>query len=181
MSVKPRLSALMITMLATLLTACGDDSQGELSVWMEGVKKDTHIAKPKLNPPKTFLPVPYDAQGDIDPFNPDKLIVVLARMKAESGGALKPDMERRKEVLENFPLDTLKMVGTIEKPGLRLALIAADNKTVYQAKAGSYIGQNFGHILRITESEMEIKEIVQDAAGEWTERNVKLELQESKK
>ena len=77
-------------------------------------------------------------------------------------------------------LDTLKMVGLIEKNGLKLALIQSDKK-VYQAKLGGYIGQNFGLIVKISESEIQIKETVQDAAGDWVEREAKLELQGSQK
>jgi type IV pilus assembly protein PilP len=162
------------------LSGCGDGGSTELTEWMASVRKETKVAPPKLIPPKVYEPASYHGQADIDPFNPTKLLVVLARMKAESGSGLKPDMDRRKEALESFPLDSLKMVGTIEKMGVRQALVQSD-KTVFQAKAGGYIGQNFGLITKITETEIEIKEIVQDASGEWVERNVKLELQESKK
>jgi type IV pilus assembly protein PilP len=72
------------------------------------------------------------------------------------------------------------MVGTLEKPGLSYALLQVD-KAVFQAKVGNYVGQNFGMITRITDTEVEVREIVRDAAGEWTERKAKLELQESKK
>ena len=170
----------VILLPALVLSACGDNSSQELTEWMNSVRKETRTVIPKLNPPKAYEPVPYVGKADIDPFNPAKLLVVLARMKAESSNGLRPDMDRRKEALESFPLDTLKMVRTIEKNGIRIALVQAD-KTVFQAKAGGYIGQNFGLMTKITEAEIEIKEIVQDASGEWVERNVKLELQESKK
>lgn len=76
-----------------------------------------------------------------------------------------------------LPLDTINMVGTLQKPGLSYALLQVD-KSVYQVKVGNYVGQNFGIVTRITESEVELKEVVRDAAGEWTERKAKLELQE---
>ncbi|MCX7220919.1 MAG: pilus assembly protein PilP, partial [Burkholderiales bacterium] len=109
-----------------------------------------------------------------------KLLVALARMKAESNNGLRPDMERRKEVLEAYSLDELKMVGVIERSTARHALIQVD-KSVFQAKVGNYIGPNFGLITKITDSNLELKEIVQDAAGEWIERKATLELQETKK
>jgi type IV pilus assembly protein PilP len=74
----------------------------------------------------------------------------------------------------------LKMVGTLQKPGLSYALLQTD-KTIFQAKVGNYVGQNFGMITKISDSEVELKEIVQDAAGDWVERKAKLELQETKK
>ncbi|RYE76873.1 MAG: hypothetical protein EOO80_12045 [Oxalobacteraceae bacterium] len=72
------------------------------------------------------------------------------------------------------------MVGTLRKQGASFALLQAEH-TVFQAKVGNYIGQNFGQITKISDSEVELKEIVQDAAGEWVERTAKLELQEIKK
>ncbi len=173
-----------LTMLAVLvstlwLCGCGQDDSTELRDWMESVKKETRLVVPKLNPPKTYMPVPYEVKADIDPFNPEKLMAVLARMK-DNGGRLKPNMDRPREELESFPLDTLKMVGIIEKNGLKLALIQSDKK-VYQAKLGGYIGQNFGLIVKISEAEVQIKETVQDAAGDWVEREAKLELQGSQK
>ena len=145
---------------------------------MANVKKETKLSIPKLTPPKVFVPVAYTGKDELDPFNSSKLLAVLARMKSDSSHG--PDMDRRKEALEAFPLDSLKMVGTIEKSGLKQALVQAD-KTVYQARIGGYIGQNFGLITGIADDGVEIKETVQDAAGEWVERKVKLELQESQK
>lgn len=170
---------LLLLLPTVLLAACGDNGVSELTEWMNSVKKETKLSIPKLSPPKVYVPVAYSGAADIDPFNPAKLLVVLARMRDSSNG-FKPDMDRRKEALEAFPLDALKMVGVIEKSGVKQALVQSD-KTVFQAKAGGYIGQNFGLMTRITDSEIEIKETIQDASGEWVERNVKLELQESKK
>ncbi|MBR7780870.1 pilus assembly protein PilP [Undibacterium luofuense] len=176
---RSKLTMLSVLVSTLWLSGCGQDDSTELRDWMESVKKETRLVVPKLNPPKTYMPVPYEVKADIDPFNPEKLMAVLARMK-DNGGRLKPNMERPREELESFPLDTLKMVGLIEKNGLKLALIQSDKK-VYQAKLGGYIGQNFGLIVKISESEIQIKETVQDAAGDWVEREAKLELQGSQK
>ena len=173
-----KLKILMLLIPALLISACGDNGSGELTEWMATVKKETKQSIPKLTPPKVFVPVAYTGKDELDPFNAAKLLAVLARMKVSSNNG--PDMERRKEALEAFPLDSLKMVGTIEKSGLKQALIQAD-KTVFQAKVGGYIGQNFGLITGIADDGVEIKETVQDGAGEWVERKVKLELQESQK
>lgn len=166
--------------LVLVLTGCGDNGVAELQQWMDAVKKETRVVIAKVSEPKVYVPVPYSGKAQIDPFNPAKLLVVLARMKAESNNGLRPDMERRREVLEAFPLDSLKMVGVIEKSNIRNALIQGD-KTVYQAKMGNYVGQNFGKITKITDTEIEITEIVQDATGDWTERKATLELLEAKK
>ncbi|MFZ6750654.1 pilus assembly protein PilP [Undibacterium sp. Ren11W] len=171
-----------IMAVVTLLTlaGCGDNGVAELQQWMESVKKETHVVVSKVSEPKVYVPVIYAGKSDLDPFNPAKLLVALARMKAESNNGLRPDMERRKEVLEGYSLDELKMVGVIERSTARHALIQVD-KSVFQAKVGNYIGPNFGLITKITDSNLELKEIVQDAAGEWIERKATLELQETKK
>jgi type IV pilus assembly protein PilP len=147
---------------------------------MDEARRQTKVAVPKISEPKKFTPFVYDARNEVDPYNPAKLSAALAKLQAKSGSGFKPDMERRREALEAYPLDALKMVGTLQKPGAGYALVQAD-KTVYQAKVGNYIGQNFGMITKVGETAVEIKEIVQDASGEWTERKAQLELQESKK
>jgi len=162
------------------LAGCGDGGVQEIKQWMDEAHKETKVAVPKLSPPKQFIPFAYAGKNSIDPFNPIKLSVALARLKTNSSGALKPDLERRRDPLESYPLDALKMVGTLEKPGLSYALLQVD-KAVFQVKVGNYIGQNFGMITSITETEVNLKEIVQDASGDWVERKAKLELQETKK
>ena len=166
--------------LALSLSACGDGQETELRAWMDAEQKQAKAIIPKLSPPKVYVPFAYSGKESIEPFDPAKLLAVLARLKAESSNGLKPNMDRPREALESFPMDSLKMVGTIEKNKMVYALVQVD-KTVYQVKLGSYLGQNFGLITKISEGDIEIKETVQDAAGDWTERQAKLELQEAKK
>ncbi len=165
--------------VAGALSGCNDNGV-ELQQWMQETKQQTKVSIPKLSEPKKFIPFLYDSKASIDPYNPKKLMVAFARAQSNSSSMLKPDMERRREPLESFPLDTLKMVGTLQKPGVTYALLQAD-KTVFQAKVGNYVGQNFGLITKISDTDVELKEIVQDASGDWIERPAKLELQESKK
>ncbi len=162
------------------LAGCGDNGIEEVRHWMDEIKQQTKVNVPKLSEPKKFLPFTYAARDSLDPYNPSKLAIALAKAKSNTGSALKPDMDRRREALESYPLDALKMVGTLQKPGINYALIQAD-RTVFHLKVGNYMGQNFGMITNITETVIELKEIVQDASGEWVERQSKLELQESKK
>ncbi|MDY7573334.1 pilus assembly protein PilP [Actimicrobium sp. CCI2.3] len=166
-------------MLIFSLAGCGDNGVPEIKSWMDGVRQQTRVSIPTLSPPKKFTPFSYEAKNLVDPYSPSKLAIAFAKLQANSSG-LKPDMERRREPLEAYPIDVLKMVGTLQKPGLNYALILAD-KTLFQVRAGNYIGQNFGMVSGITETAVELKEIVQDASGEWVERKAKLELQEAKK
>lgn len=162
------------------LAGCGDGGVQEVKQWMDEVRQQTPVSVQKISPPKTFTPFTYAVKDEIDPFSPVKLSAALAKLAANSTSKIKPDLDRRKEPMENYPLDAIKMVGTLEKPGLSYALLQVD-KSVFQIKVGNYIGQNFGMVTRITDTEVELKEIVRDAAGDWVERSAKLELQENTK
>ena len=161
-----------------LLSACGDSDVKEVRTWMEQVRKETRPAVKPLPEPKQFVPYAYSPGGAVDPFNPDKLLAEMARVAATSGG-LAPDTGRPKELLENYPLDTMQMVGVLQKGGVNYALVQID-RSVHQVRAGQRLGQNFGRVTRVSENGIEIKEVVQDAAGEWVERISTLELQQSK-
>lgn len=161
---------------AVLLAGCGDSDVREVRDWMEQVKRDTHPAVKPLAEPKDFLPYAYGAKDQTDPFDPNKLLAVLAQAAATSTNPNQPDLNRPREQLESFPLDTMQMVGTIEKGGVRYALLQID-RGLYQVRAGQHIGQNFGVVTHVDEDGVAIREVVQDAAGEWVERMAKLELQ----
>ena len=171
--------ALLCAILPGLLAACGDGGIQEVKQWMDETRRQTRVVVPKLTEPKRFTPFTYAGKNAADPYSQAKFVNAMAT-PAASGNRFQPNMDRRRESLETFPLDNLKMVGTLRKQGASFALVQAEH-SVFQAKVGNYIGQNFGQITRITDSEIELKEIVQDAAGEWVERTAKLELQENKK
>lgn len=160
------------------LYGCGDGGVQDVAQWMKEAKQQTRVSIKPLAPPKKFTPFVYDAKGREDPYSSNKLAIAFA--KAKKGGTLQPNLDRRREPLESYPLDTLHMVGTLSKPGLTYALLQAD-KSVFQIKVGNYIGQNLGMVTKITDTEVELKEVVQDASGDWVEREAKLELQETQK
>jgi len=161
---------------AMLLAGCGDSDVREVRDWMEQVKRDTHPAVKPLPEPKDFLPYAYGARQAVDPFNPNKLLGELARVAATSNNPNQPDLQRPREQLETYPLDTMQMVGTMEKGGVRFALLQVD-RSLYQVRTGQRIGQNFGVVTHVGDDAVDIREVVQDAAGEWTGRMSKLELQ----
>lgn len=123
---------------------------------------------------KPFEPFTYEGFDLPDPFKPRKL---APPKEGGAGGTLAPDLNRRKEPLEAFPLEQLKMVGTLTQNKETYALVRAD-KTLYRVKKGNYMGQNFGLITDVTETEIKLKEIVQDSAGDWAERQSVLPLLE---
>jgi type IV pilus assembly protein PilP len=99
------------------LGGCGDGGVQEIKTWMDGVRRDTKVFTPKLAEPKKFIPYTYAGKDSVDPFNPAKLAAAFARMRPATDNALKPDLDRRREPLESYPLDSVKMVGTLQKPG----------------------------------------------------------------
>ena len=177
---KTLMSVATAALLSCLLAGCGDSDVQEVRGWMKQVDSEAKVAVTPLTEPKTFIPFAYQQKDELDPFNPNKLLAELAKQAAKGGSnGLKPDMERRKEMLESYPLDTVKMVGTIEKKGVIHAVLQID-RAVYQVVAGQHVGQNYGRIVSIDDGTVNIREIVQDATGDWVERMSKLELQESK-
>jgi type IV pilus assembly protein PilP len=168
---------LLIPIAATLaLSGCGSDID-ELHQWMEQERKEAKPTVTPLLPPKKFLPQPYEAGVGVDPFSTQKLSVAIRQEAAQPNSLLTAEINRRKEPLEAYPLDTMSMVGSLTREGRRYALLRVDN-LLYQVKAGDYLGQNFGRITKISETEITLREVVQDAAGEWIERTSTLQLQE---
>jgi type IV pilus assembly protein PilP len=159
-----------------LLTGCGSDID-ELRQWMEQQRKEAKATVTPLLPPKKFLPQPYESAVGADPFSPQKLSVAIKQEAAQPNSLLTAEISRRKEPLEAYPLDTMSMVGSLTRDNRRYSLLRVDN-LLYQVKAGDYLGQNFGRITKISETEITLREVVQDAAGEWIERTSTLQLQE---
>lgn len=161
---------------AIVLAGCGGENQ-ELQDWMDQQRREVRPSVEPLAPPKKFNPVPYANAQQVDPFSTQKLSVALKQEARQPNSMLAAEMSRRKEPLESFPLDAMAMVGSVSRSGTPVALLRVDT-LLYQVKSGDYLGQNYGRILRITETEVALREIVQDAAGEWIERNATLQLQE---
>lgn len=166
-----------------LLPGCGVSGDDELRQWMSELRSTTKPRVTPLTEPKQFLPQAYSAESGIEPFDSVKLTQALRRdstQLASNAALIAPEMARRKEPLESFPLDVMAMVGSLDKKGNPTALLKVDN-LLYQVRVGNYIGQNYGKITRINESSIKLREIVQDATGDWIERAATLDLQEGKK
>ena len=180
MKVKTLASALAVTVL---VAACGSSGQQELQAWMDKQRAQT---RPKVQPlpePKKFTPQAYTQEGATDPFSKQKLTQALnheSNQSTSNAALVAPELARRKEPLESQPLDSMKMVGSMIKKGAPVALVRVDN-LIYQVRPGNYLGQNFGKIVKVGETEVVLREIVQDAAGEWIERTATLQLQEGSK
>lgn len=159
-------------LIPLLLTACGGERYEDLKQFVkdsDSLPRGRIEALPEVKP---YEPVAYNAFELSDPFRPRKV------EQAKGGGGLTPDLNRRKEALEAYPLDNLRMVGTLEQGRGIFALVRTPDNTLYRVKQGNYIGQNFGFITQITDSSVTLKEIVQDGTGDWSERVSTLQLLE---
>ena len=168
------LSAVLV--VAALVVGCGAE-QEELQAWMDQQRREVKPSVQPLAPPKRFDPAPFGGGQLVDPFSTQKLSVALKQEAKQPNSLLASEMNRRREPLEAYPTDGMLMVGSVSKAGKPVALLRVDN-LLYQVKLGDYLGQNFGKIIRISETEVALREIVQDAAGEWIERTSTLALQE---
>jgi len=153
-----------------LLAGCGGESHQDLRAWMADQGKGARGRVDPLPQIKPYEPFAYNAFDLPDPFKPRKI------EPTKGGSKLAPDLTRRREPLEAYPLESLTMVGTLAKGKATYALVRTTDKDVYQVSAGNYLGQNFGVILGVTESEIRMKELVQDGSGDWTERTGTLQL-----
>jgi type IV pilus assembly protein PilP len=165
--------------VAALLAGCGDGDVQEVRAWMQQVERETVPAVKPLPEPKDFVPYAYDPGEAAEPFSDAKLLGEMARVGARSTNPLQPDETRPREVLENYPLDTMRMVGTLHKGGVSYALVQID-ASIFQVKAGQRIGQNHGLVTRVGDAAIDIREVVEDPTGDWVERMATIELAESK-
>lgn len=162
------------------LAACGEP-HSDLRQFVKDSDKLPRGRIPPLPEVKPYEPFTYNAYDLTDPFRPRK----IEPSKGTAGaGGVQPDFNRRKEPLESYPLENLRMVGTLQQKKVMHALVRTPDRSLFRVRAGNYMGQNFGRITGITESTITLKEIVQDSSGSWEEREQALQLldeQEAKK
>ena len=167
--------SLVYILLLIFFVACGSDEIDDLRTYVSDVK-----ARKKGNIPPLPAVETYDsyAYNEVDLRNPFVPTRSERTARGPSNNGISPNLKREREVLEQFPLDTLKMVGILEQTGERWALIKAQDGTLYRTKKGSYIGQDNGQITRITETSIELTEIVPDGLGGWVKRQSTLSASE---
>ena len=172
---RTRLPAVTVIALAALAGCSGE--QEELAQWMDQQRREVKPNVSKIEAPKKFNPQAYLALASVEPFSAQKLSVALKQQERQPNSLLASEINRRREPLESYPLDSMTMVGSVVRTGRPYALLRVDN-LLYQVKQGDYLGQNYGKITKISETDVSLREIVQDAAGEWIERVSALQLQE---
>ena len=153
-----------------LLAGCGGESHQDLRAWMSEQGKGVRGRLEPLPTLKPYDPFAYNAFDLPDPFKPRKI------EPTKGGSKHAPDLTRRREPLEAFPLESLAMVGTLAKDKSMFALVKTPERDIYQVRSGNFMGQNFGVVTGISDTEIKLKELVQDGAGDWTERTSALQL-----
>jgi len=165
-------ATLAVIAAAALVAGCGPSSHKDLVDWMNEQGKGVRGHLDPLPTIKPYEPFVYNDFDLPDPFKPRK----IEPMKSDNSNKLAPDLNRRKEPLEAYPLESLSMVGTLEKGRTRYALVKTPEKDLYQVRQGMHMGQNYGVITDVTDTDIKLKELMQDGAGDWSERSSTLNL-----
>lgn len=180
------LNALSIALLALFLIACGGASTSDLEAYVgqvKGQQKGRIEPLPEFKPFETFS---YSASLEKDPFAawvtaraPEPILTeegVIQPVAKPKG--ISPDFDRRKELLEQYPLDSLNMLGTLDLDDEKWAIVSDPDNIVHRVKAGNFLGQNFGKIVDVQEDQVSLRELVVDGLGDWQVREASLALAE---
>lgn len=165
---------IFIASCVLLLGGCSSEEHSDLKAFVKESDKLPGGRIPPLPEVKPYEPFAYNAYDLTDPFKARK----IEPPKTSARGGVQSDLNRQREALEAYPLENLTMVGTLQQKKQVYALIKAPDKGLYRVASGNYLGQNFGRIVSISETDIKLKEIVQDSGGNWEEKNQELLLQE---
>jgi type IV pilus assembly protein PilP len=173
--------AAAVALVAAFAAGCSGDEYGDLKEELNQLTKDLRGRVDPLPQVRPYEPVPYTAEGQTDPFRPERIEVAGAgRATSANNEEIEKQKKRPPEPLEAFPLESLQMLGTITQNKETFALVRA-GPNLYRVKKGNYMGQNFGVITAIDEAQISLKELVQDSTGDWVERVSSLQLVEAKR
>lgn len=167
--------AIAVALSCLALSACSGEQHSDLRQFVKDSDSMPRGRIPPLPEVKPYEPFEYAAYDLLDPFVPRKIEPPKA---ANIPGGLQPPANHRKGPLEAFPLENLKMVGTLQQQKAMYALIKTPDNNLYRVTSGDYIGQNFGRIIDINETAVKLKELVQDSGNDWKEEERTLLLQE---
>lgn len=162
---------MLLAIPVTMLTACSQNDFADLEAFIQSSGDGIESQIDPLPEIKLHQYFTYQAFDIPSPFVPRKNDLVQT-----SDRGIQPDLTRRKELLESYPLESLLMVGTLQQHNMIFALIKSPDGGLYRVKAGNYLGQNFGRVSHISESEIKLLEIVQEGVNEWAEKTSVLML-----
>ncbi len=175
---RPLPFCLLLALPVIMMSGCQRAPEASLSEWLQAAEQQPVTPIPPLPKVQPFVPFPYNADGQLhDPFVP---------RKASVNSVNQPDLQRTREPLEAYPLESLKFVGVLSKKQKTFAMLQTPDNQIVQVHTGNYVGEHFGQITALAENprslryEMTIRETIQDAdSGEWTIQTKTLELQET--
>lgn len=170
-----RRHVLVLALASVMLTACGGEQYSDLRQFVKDSDNMPRGRIPPLPEVKPYEPFEYAAYDLTDPFI--RRTITTPRPSQTAGG-LQPPPNHRKGPLEAFPLENLKMVGTLQQKALYFALIKTPDNNLFRVRAGDFMGQNFGRIFEISDSAVRLKELIQDSGNEWKEEERTLLLQD---
>lgn len=167
-----RIRYVLVLLLTLTFLGCAEKRMDDLQRFVDNAYKDRKPRVdplPRIKPHETFT---YTASKLTDPFFAGNL--GLSKPILPNGTA--PDLVRRKEPLEQYPLDSLRMVGTLSQGNTSWAVIRAPDGTIHRAQKGNYLGQNFGQIEKITSNKLLIVELIPGNNRNWVERETNLAI-----
>ncbi len=171
------MTRLTLGIIICLLVGCGEAPEHDLRTWMSEVRQQSQALPKELPSRPPLKEFQYEIADRLDPFDMRKIASALSADPVASG--LQPDARRAREPLESFPLDNLRLVGSLRRQGQVVALIEAD-KVVHQVQVGSHLGPDMGKIIAIGDGAIELEEMVQDAGNRWSKRRTRLVMQEKR-
>lgn len=160
------------------VAGCGNEDVSDLNKYIQEVKARPKGAIEPLPETKIVESFIFKPEGLRDPFHPTEKSAEESGPDVSGASGIKPDTERRKEELEAFALDTLRMIGTLKDPEGLWGLIKTKDGTIHSVQVGNHMGQNYGKIIRILDDKIELMEIVPDKPGTWREQQATLALAE---
>lgn len=176
LNLKKSLKFLLPILFSLTLVGCVSNEFDDLKAYISQVKSKSATPIEPMPDIKSYESYNYVAEGLRNPFEKQEEPQVLAEVVSAEGPG--PDMEREKEELEAYPLDTLRMVGTLSKGNELWGLVKANDGVIHRVQAGHYLGQNYGKITGVQEQQIDLEEWVATTTGKWREREASLALVE---
>jgi len=171
-----------ILVVCVPLASCGGGSMADLRSYVAGVKTRPGTPIEDLPPIQPYVVYTYPCDGAIQCVDPFEPFYLEPPRPTDDGGTtvsdngISPDFDRNREELETYPLDALRMMGTLEKGEQFWAILRDPDTIIHRVQVGNFIGQNNGKITGISEDRIELLEIIPDGRGGWEERHAELAL-----
>ena len=168
---------ILLIIFGLLISGCGREMR-DLEDYVEEVKSREPPGIDPIPEVKPYQSFKYQAHNARNPFDATIFQAKIVQNIRKTNSTISPDPNRTPEFLENFPLDTLRMVGTLEQSGTLWALIQTPEKTIQRISTGNYLGQNNGKVLKVSDAGIKLEEIIPDGFGGWRKRDGSIALSE---